>query len=102
MLTVLLGGGEGGRLLLPGSLHSYQGQNETVDILPLRLLELGTVKYSPTKGDDPGVYPVFDLLGVRQVVQLRVLLPLVGPVEPQADLQGQHQGHEAGSYQDRT
>ena len=103
MLTVLLAGGGGGaRALLPVSLHRDQGQNQTVNIPPLRLLKLSTVKNSPAKRNYFRVYPVFNLLRVRQIVQLWVLLPLVGPVEPQADLQGQHQGHEAGSYQHRT
>ena len=86
MLALLLGVGEGG-LVFPCSLHSYEGQDDTVDILPLRLLKLGAVKDAPAKWNNPGVYPVFDLLGVCQIVQLRVLLPLVGPVEPHADLQ---------------
>ena len=48
------------------------------------------------------INPVLDLLGVGEIVQLGVLLPLVGPVQPQAHLQGQHQGHEAGSHQHRS
>ena len=46
-----------------------------------------------------GVNPMFDLLRVGEIVQLGVLLPLVGPVEPEADLQGEEEGHEAGSHQ---
>ena len=72
ILTLLLGVGDGGRLLL-GSLHCYQGQDDTVDILPLGFLELTAVKDAPTEGDDPWVDPVFDLLRVRQIVQLGVL-----------------------------
>ena len=98
MLALLLGVG----LFLPGSLHCDQGEDDTVDILPLCLLKLGAVKYAPAIWYNPGVYPVLHLLGVCQIVQLRVLLSLVGPVEPHTHLQGQHQGHEAGSYEDRT
>ena len=103
MLTVLLAGGEGGaRALLPFSLHRDQGQNQTVYIPPLRLLKLSTVENSPAKRNYFRVYPVFDLLRVRQIVQLWVLLPLVSPVQPDADLQAEHEAHEARSHQHRT
>ena len=83
-------------------VHSDEGEDDAVDVSLLRLFELITVKYPPAEWNDPRVYPVLHLLGVGQIVQLRVLLPLVSPVQPDADLQAEHEAHEACSHQHRT
>ena len=83
-------------------VHSDEGEDDAVDVSLLRLFELITVKYPPAEWNDPRVYPVLHLLRVGQIVQLWVLLPLVSPVQPDADLQAEHEAHEARSHQHRT
>ena len=59
-------------------------------------------KESPSIGNKLWVHPVLDLMGVDEIVQVRVLYPLLGPVQPDTDLHREHDGHEASSYQDRA
>ena len=58
---------------------------------------ISLVKQPPAVWDYVGIHPVFHLVGVAEVVQVRVLHSLVCLVQPQADLQGAHDGHEASS-----